>query len=196
MPLHTERAGIASVAANMTGCQQADVNSQPVDHSPTQLMKMGTQQCAVAVTEAELQTPTDLEAGDRPAALELPHQALLEPAELRHQSPAQAEHQIETEAEQQAIGSEQQVDAQSEQQSLSCEILGQQQQSLGSAQQELDAVCLQMAASNIAEEAELSSLQQLLKLCGQDVRGHLQHDDVIAHLHLLHAYAEERCVQC
>lgn len=45
----------------------------------------------------------------------------------------------------------------------------QQVQSVVVAEQQLEAVCSQMAASDLAEAADLSSLQQLLKLCGQDV---------------------------
>ena len=45
----------------------------------------------------------------------------------------------------------------------------------GSAEQEVDAVCSQLAASTM-ESVELNSLQQLLQLCGQDVSNMLSPD--------------------
>lgn len=175
---HTEHADTASAAASMTCRLQADGNSQQADQTSTQNGELGTHQCAVAALQAELQPPITAETDDMSADSKLPDQALLEPAELEQQSLAQAKHQDLAQAEQQ-IGSqaEQQIKVQDEQQALRAERLD--QQSAESAEQKLDAVCTQLAASQIAEEAELSSLQQLLKLCGQDVSGIMKQDDVM-----------------
>ena len=182
---HTENTDTVSAAASMTCRLQADGYSQQADQTSTQNGELGTHQCAVAALQAELQPPKTAEADDTSAVAKLPDQALLEPAELEQQSLAQAKHQDLAQAERQ-IGdqAEQQSEVQDEQQAVSAERLD--QQSAESAEQKLDAGCTQMAASQIAKEAELSSLQQLLKLCGQDVSGNMKQDDVMqSHIYML-----------
>lgn len=95
-------------------------------------------------------------------AAELPEQAMLE-------------QQIPAHAEQQDLSSAKQL-ADTESQRLTTDRaeptseLEQNDGAVGPAQQ-LEAVCSQMAAAALAEQADtqLTSLQQLLKLCGQDV---------------------------
>ena len=156
---HTQRAAKASRASGIAPQQQSSVDSQAANASTSEQQRpQGMGQTAGAASEADCLQLPQLKSEATPSIGGLPEQAIHSLGQTEQQGLSQLEPlRLRLGTQPQHAYSEQQGPCS------------------GSAEQELDAVCIQLAASSM-EAVELNSLQQLLQLCGQDVSNMLSPD--------------------
>lgn len=164
---HTQRAAKASRTSGIAPQQQSGVDSQAADAlTAGQQRPPGMGQTAGASSNADCLQLPQLKAQVPPSIGGLPEQAMHSLEQTEQQGLTQSKQQGLSQLEplRLSLGTQPQHAPSEHQEPCS-----------GSAVQEVDAVCSQLAASTM-ESVELNSMQQLLQLCGQDVSNMLSPD--------------------